>query len=180
MATILLWRENGVDMGSFQRRKRYDAVFSRPLHQPHHLWRNIWRSCILLIPVCMSASTNASPLTHYYSLWRHMASDILVNIGSGSLLSVRRQAIASTNFCLLSTRFYGTYFNKIQFDSEKFSFKKMHLIILSAKHSTSRVCFSSLCRRDDGPMGNYYCVLVFRMLKSKHNVREYWHCTDII
>ena len=54
--------------------------FSRPLHQQHHLWRNLLRYYILFMPLCMSSSPNASLYTHC-RLWRHMASDILVNIG---------------------------------------------------------------------------------------------------
>ena len=167
--SVLTWKRGWY--GFIPEAQSYDTVFSRPLHQPHHLWRHFWWSCILFNTSMYVRFHNASALTQY-SLWRHIASDILVNLSSGSLLSVRRQAIVSSNVYLFSTRFYGTYFNNIQLDCEKFSLKKMNLIILSARLSfcsrcivfTSRVCFSSLCRRDDGPMGNYYCMLAFRMI----------------
>ena len=48
--------------------------------------------------------------------WRHMASDILVIIGSGNDLAPNKsQAITWTNAELVSVRPYETYFNEIIF-----------------------------------------------------------------
>ena len=58
----------------------------------------------------------------------------LINIGSGNgLLPVRCQAIPSTNIDLWLIKHLGTYCNEILFETQKFSFKKMHLQISSKK-----------------------------------------------
>ena len=55
-------------------------------------------------------------------------------MGSGNGLSpIRRQAIIRTNAAILSIRPQGTHFSEILFKIRKFSFKKMHFKISSAK-----------------------------------------------
>ena len=60
--------------------------------------------------------------------------DILVNIGSGNgLVPVRRQAITWINADLLTIRPLETNFSEILIKIQRFSFKKMHLKMSSAK-----------------------------------------------
>ena len=69
-------------------------------------------------------------LTH----WHLQASVQHTNIGSDNGLSpVRRQAIIWTNAAILSIRPQETYFIEILFKIQKFSFKRMHLDMSSAK-----------------------------------------------
>ena len=57
-----------------------------------------------------------------------------VSIGSANgLLPIRRQAIIWTNAGLLSIGPLGTNFSEILIKIQNFSFKKMHLKMLSAK-----------------------------------------------
>ena len=66
--------------------------------------------------------------------WRIYASVKHTNIASDNGLSpIRRQAIIWTNAVILLIRPQGTYFSEILFETRKFSFKKMHLKMSSAK-----------------------------------------------
>ena len=84
-------------------------------------------SCRLASP-SMGSWINSPPpsATHASVKW--------VNIGSDNGLSPgRRQAVIWTNAYILSIRTQGIFFNEILFEIEIFSFKKMHLNMLSAK-----------------------------------------------
>ena len=64
--------------------------------------------------------------------WRIYASVKHTNIASDNDLSpIRRQAIIWNNAIILLIRPQGTYFSEILFETRKFSFKKMHLKMLS-------------------------------------------------
>ena len=66
--------------------------------------------------------------------WRIYASVKYTNIASDNGLSpIRRQAIIWTNAVILLIRPQGTSFSEILFETRKFSFKKMHLKMTSAK-----------------------------------------------
>ena len=60
-------------------------------------------------------------------------SNVFINISDNDFLPVWRQSIIRTNANLLSIRLWGTYFNEILFKIQKFSFKKMHMHLSSAK-----------------------------------------------
>ena len=66
--------------------------------------------------------------------WRIYASVNYTIIGSDNGLStVRQQPIIWTNYRLLSIKHEGTYFNETLFEIQKFTFKKMHMKMSSAK-----------------------------------------------
>ena len=69
----------------------------------------------------------------------------LVIIGSGSgLLPVQHQATNSANADLLSIRRLEPYFSEMSFENRAFSFKEMHLKMLSAKWQPFCSCFNVL------------------------------------
>ena len=80
-----------------------------------------------------SAYTVLSPLTHWGRVTHKCISNLTI-IGSENGLSPgRHQALFWTIAGILSIRTLGTNFNEILSEIHTFSFKKMHLKMLSAK-----------------------------------------------
>ena len=79
-------------------------------------------------------------LTRWGRVTHKYASLNWATFGSNNGLSpVWRQATFCTNVTILSIRRHGTFFNDIVFKVYKFSFKKMHLKMLSAKWRSFRL-----------------------------------------
>ena len=69
-------------------------------------------------------------LTHWGWMTHICVDDLTLNGSDNGLSPIRRQAIIWTNDDILSIRPYGTHFNEILFEIQKFSFKKMHSKII--------------------------------------------------
>ena len=104
-------------------------------------------------------------LTHWGQVMHIYVSVNYTIIGSDNGLSpVRRQTIIWTNDGLLSIRPLGTCFIEISLEIQKFSFKNMHMKMLSAKMMAilSRPqCVSSVCDIVFF-ISNWICTLYFR------------------
>ena len=131
----------------------YEYLFSYFLHNMQKMIFNHWwalnNECIpkytagynyLSIPEATNYKNDSSGEIHLLSLtlskaeWRIYASVQPTSMGSDNGLSpVRRQVIIWINAAILSIRPQWTYFSETLFKIRKFSFKKMHLNMSSAK-----------------------------------------------
>ena len=110
-------------------------------------------------------------LTHWGWV-THICVGKLTIIGSDNGLSPgRRQAIIWTNVGILLIRPLGTNFNEILIEIHTFSFKKMHLKMLSAKWQPFCLVLNVLKhpQSHDGWMDGDYCIIPLLPIRKAGN-----------
>ena len=84
--------------------------------------------CCGLVPV-----DSTYPLTHWGRVTHRCVSNVTIIDSDNGLSSGRSQAISWTNAGILVIGLLGTHFSEISIEIHIFSFKKIHLILSSAK-----------------------------------------------